>query len=128
MTDPIADMIIRMKNAEQSGKDSLSFPFSKMKMEICSVLENKGFIKSASKKGKKAKSIEVFLLSDASGPKIRGVRRISKPSRRIYKKFTELRPIKNGYGALILSTPKGIMANNDARKNKVGGEALFEIW
>ncbi len=127
MTDPISDMIIRIKNAGESRKETLVFPYSKLKMEICSVLEKKGFIKSASKKGKKTKMIEVVLV-EGREPHIRGVKRVSKPSRRIYKKYSELRPVKNGYGALVLSTPKGIMTNLEAKKDRLGGEALFEIW
>ena len=129
MTDPISDMIIRLKNAGQSQKDSVVFPYSKLKYEICVALEKEGFIKSIAKKGKKMRSIEVDLNYGAdTSPRIQDVKRISKPSRRVYKKAAELRPVKNGYGSLILSTPKGIITDVMARKEKVGGEALFEIW
>lgn len=127
MTDPISDMIIRIKNAGESRKDTLVLPYSKLKMEICSVLEKKGFIKSALKKGKKTKVIEISLV-ESKEPHIRDVKRISKPSKRVYKKYSELRPVKSGYGVLVLSTPKGIMTNLEAKKEHLGGEALFEIW
>lgn len=129
MTDPIADMIIRLKNGGDSNKETVSFPFSKLKYEICAVLEKEGFIHSIAKKGKKVtKSIEVGLVYQNKFPRIEGVKRISKSSRRVYKKADELKPVKNGYGTLILSTPKGILTGSVARKAKVGGEALFEIW
>jgi small subunit ribosomal protein S8 len=129
MTDPISDMIIRIKNAGNSHKESLSFPYSNLKFEICSLLQKEGFIKSAAKKGKKiAKSIEVELVTEGKLPHIQGVKRVSKPSRRVYRKYDEIRPIKNGYGRLVLSTPKGLLTDISARKQKVGGEALFQIW
>jgi len=129
MTDPIADMIIRLKNAGEANRDIVSFPYSKLKFEICSVLEKEGFVKSVAKKGKKiTKSIEVELLYNDKFPRIEGVKRVSKPSRRVYKKSGDLRPVKSGFGALILSTPAGIVTGKEARKGKMGGEALFEIW
>ncbi len=129
MTDPIADMITRIYNAGVARKETVSFPYSKLKNEICAVLEKEGFIGEFSKKGKKViKSIEAGVLYNKNNPLIKGVRRVSKPSRRIYKKVGEIRRVKQGYGSLILSTPKGIMTDDGARKEKVGGEALFEIW
>jgi small subunit ribosomal protein S8 len=129
MTDPISDMIIRLKNAGESHKETVTLPFSKLKFEICTVLEKEGFIGEVSKKGKKVtKSIEVALIYNGRTPRIEGVKRVSKPSRRIYKKAHEMRPVKSGHGAMIVSTPKGIVSGLYARKNKIGGEALFEIW
>lgn len=129
MTDPIADMIIRLKNAGASRKDSVSFPYSKLKESICEVLNREGFIGSFEKKGKTvAKSIEVELLYPNDNPKIEGVRRVSKPSRRFYVGAKEIRRVKNGFGMLILSTPLGIKTGEEARKEQVGGESLFEIW
>ena len=97
-------------------------------MEIGSVLEKQGYVKSATKKGKKTKIIEIELLYQNDLPRIQNVKRVSKPSRRIYKKSTEIRQVKNGYGSLILTTPKGIKTGIEARKEHLGGEALFEIW
>ena len=129
MTDPIADMIIRIKNAGNSHKESLSIPYSNLKFEICTLLEKEGFIKSVSKKGKKvSKSLEVELITEGYQPHIQGVKRVSKPSRRVYRKSDEIRPVRNGYGRLIFSTPKGLLTDVSARKAKVGGEALFQIW
>jgi small subunit ribosomal protein S8 len=74
------------------------------------------------------KRLEINLISDNRVPKIKGVLRISKPSKRVYKKFSEIRPVKNGYGAVLISTSAGIMSGQEARKAKLGGEALFSIW
>lgn len=129
VADPISDMIIRMKNASASHKEVVTFPYSKLREQICSLLEKQNFIGEFAKKGKKiTKSLEITLLYNGRLPKIQGVKRISKPSRRVYKKSSEIRPIRRGYGMLVLSTPKGILSDNEARKSKVGGEALFEIW
>lgn len=129
MNDPIGDLIIRIKNAGEARKETATVPFSKMKMAICEILEKEGFVKSCERKGKKTtKAIEIEIAYEGSMPKIRGVKRVSKLSRRVYKKTTDLRPIKNGHGHLILSTPNGIKTDKEAKKELVGGEALFEIW
>ena len=129
-SDPIADMLIRIKNAGMAGKGAVSLPYSGIKMEIAGVLSKKGLLKSAEKKGRKIKkTIEIELAMDSSGkPKIQGVKRISKPGRRIYYGVADLKPVRRGYGFLVLSTPKGILSGDEAKKNKVGGEALFKIW
>ncbi|HEY4489773.1 MAG TPA: 30S ribosomal protein S8 [Candidatus Paceibacterota bacterium] len=127
VTDPISDMVVRLKNADRARRQVVSFPYSQLKEKICEILQKEGFVKSFSKKGKKiAKTIEVELNSESK--KIKGVKRISKPSRRIYFKSSGLRPVKSGYGVLVISTPKGIMTGKEARKVRTGGEALFEIW
>ncbi len=130
MTDPIADMIIRIKNGGESHKDIVSIPYSNLKFEICNTLLKHGIIASVAKKGKKVtKSIEVGLIyEDGDLPRIQGVKRVSKPSKRVYRKASEIKPVKSGYGNLILSTPQGLMTDVEARKAKVGGEALFQIW
>lgn len=127
--DPIADMINSLKNAGNAGRDSLTVPFSKLKENIAKVLLSEGFIKSVEKKavgGKPMLSIDLFVENRV--PKIKGVSRYSKTSKRVYRKSSELRPVKNGYGALVLSTPKGVMSGRNAKKEKVGGEVLFSIW
>jgi small subunit ribosomal protein S8 len=129
MHDPIADMIIRIKNASDSKKESVVFPHSKLKLAILDALLKEGFIKSFGKKGKKVvKWIEVGLAYEDGAPKIKGVERVSKTSKRVYRKAKDIRSVRNGYGLLVLSTPKGIMTDGAARKEKVGGEALFKIW
>ena len=127
--DQIADMIVRIKNASDSRKESVVFPYSKLKLAILDVLFKEGFIKSFGKKGKKiAKFIEVGLIYDDGGSRISGVERVSKNSKRIYHKSKDVHRVKSGFGRLILSTPKGIMTDKMAKEAKVGGEALFKIW
>ena len=128
--DTVGDMIIRIKNATESKKESVVFPYSKLKLAILDTLMKAGFIKSFGKKGKKiAKFIEVVLIYDENGAgKIKGVERVSKTSKRIYSKSKDIRKVKSGFGALILSTPKGIMTDKIAKEANVGGEALFKVW
>ena len=127
--DPISDMIIRIKNASDSKKESVVFPYSKMKLAILDTLMKSGFVVSFGKKGKKVvKFIEVVLAYENGEPKIHGVQRISKTSKRVYQKAKDIRSVRNGFGALILSTPKGIITDKMARTDKVGGEAHFKIW
>lgn len=127
--DPISDMIIRMKNASLSKKETVVFSHSKLKSAILDVLLKNGYIRSFGKKGKKTvKFIEVGLIYDENGSKIHGVERVSKTSKRIYNKSKDIRRVKNGLGNLILSTPKGIMTDRQAKEANVGGEALFKIW
>jgi small subunit ribosomal protein S8 len=129
VTDPIADMITRIKNAGEAGQDSLVFPYSKLKESLGAVLMKHGYIKAVAKKGKKVnKLLEVELIKTEHGPRIKGIERVSKLSRRIYIKAKDLRPFMSGFGNVILSTPKGIMADGDAKKANVGGEVLFKIW
>lgn len=127
--DPIANMITAIKNAGSAGRENVSVPYSKLKHDIAGVLKKEGFIKNFERKTLKNKpvlALELFL--EDRMPKIRGVKRISKPSKRIYKKFSEIRPVKSGYGALVISTPLGVMSGKEAKSEKVGGEALFTIW
>ncbi len=127
--DVISNMIIQMKNAGNAGLHEVELPYSKFKQAILDVLKKEDFVKSVevgTKKGKKVLRVELFLENRV--PKIKGVERISKPSRRIYRSAGELRPVKNGYGALVVSTSKGVMSGREARKAGLGGEALFAIW
>lgn len=129
MHDPISDMIIRIKNAGDSKKESVIFPYSKLKLTILDTLMKDGFVKSFGKKGKKiAKFIEVVLVYEDGVSKIKGVERVSKTSKRVYNKSKDIRRVKSGLGSLILSTPKGIMTDKQAKEANVGGEVLFKIW
>jgi small subunit ribosomal protein S8 len=128
-TDPIADFLNRITTAGSAGKDTVLIPFSKMKMSIADILAKEGYIASVAKRGKKVKKyIEAELSYLDREPRIQGVTRVSKPSRRMYVGVSDLRPVKNGRGMWVISTPKGIMTDKEARKEKVGGEALFKIW
>jgi small subunit ribosomal protein S8 len=130
VNDPIADFIIRIKNANTAGKDTVSVSYSKMKEAIATVLHKEGYLKSVEKKGKTAvTSLEVGLVYEGdTTPKIQGVERMSKLSKRMYLGSSDIKPVRNGYGRLILTTPQGILTDGQARKQKVGGEALFKIW
>ncbi|MEK7460443.1 MAG: 30S ribosomal protein S8 [Patescibacteria group bacterium] len=129
MHDPIADMLISIKNAGNAGKDSATVPFSMIKESIASILFKNGYISSYAKKGKKIiKTLEIGIAYDGKKPRVIQVARVSKPSCRSYIKASEIRPIKNGYGLMVVSTPKGLMTGDDAKKAQVGGEALFKIW
>lgn len=129
MHDPIADMITRLKNAGDAGKTSVAFPYSKLKFSIAEILHKFGYLKLYTKKGKKVlKSIEVELVYEEDMPKIQGVKRISKFSRRTYTGAKELTPVRQGYGMAVLSTPHGVVTDKEAKKLNVGGELLFEIW
>lgn len=123
-------MINRLKNAGAVKHASVSLPFSNLKMAIAEKLKEAGYVAGVEKKGKKVKkTLEVVLKYDAQGkPVIHGVKRISKPGRRLYKSVLEITPVRYGTGALILSTPSGIKTDKEAKKEKVGGEAMFEIW
>jgi len=128
VTDNIGDFIIRIKNGNLSGKETVSVYYSKNKESIADALVRVGYLKSFSKNST-GKMLEVVLNYKADKtPKITNVQRVSKPSRRVYQKSSEIRPFKSGFGATIFSTPAGILSNREAVKQKVGGEVLFKIW
>ena len=129
MVDVISELIIKLKNANTAKKAMVSFPYSKMRESVLDALSKEGFVKAVTKKGKKVnKSIEAELVYVDDQPRIQGVEQISKYSRRVYQGAKEIKRVQNGYGALILTTPKGILTDKEARKENVGGEALFKIW
>jgi small subunit ribosomal protein S8 len=130
VNDPVGDFIVRLTNAGAIKKVTVSVPYSAFKMAIAEKLKDAGYIKAIEKKGKKVKkTLDVTLVYDEAGKhKIQGVKRVSKPGRRMYKSVHEILPVRYGHGSLILSTPKGVLTDKEARKEKVGGEALFQIW
>lgn len=123
-------MMNRIKIAGTGEKEAITLPYSKLRFAVAKVLAEKGFVKSAIKKGKKVvKGLEVGLAYHTDGrPKISDVRHLSNPGKRMYYAVKDIRTVRHGYGILVLSTPKGIMAGGDAKKEKVGGEALFQVW
>lgn len=126
--DPISDMLIRIKNAQRAGHEMVRLSHSKFKYEIARALEANGYIGSIERKGKRVKKIlEIGLLYKNELPLINGVKLISKPSNRIYASVKELHTARSG-GALLLSTPKGVMSAKEARKQKVGGMLIAEVW
>ena len=122
-------MIISIKNAGNAGKDFIVLPHSKLKEAIADVLLKESYVKSVSKKKRlNNKMLEIGILYADDKPKIQGVQRISKFSKRVYQKSNLIRSFKNGYGRVILSTNRGILTDRQAAKEKVGGEVLFKIW
>ena len=128
--DTIGDLIIRLKNAGAVNKDTVSAPYSKLRLAVLTKLADAGYIESVTEKGKQVqeKTLEVTLRYENGSQRISGVKRISKPGRRLYTKVTDLHPVKFGKGHMILSTPAGILTNEEAKEKKVGGEQLFIIW
>ncbi len=127
--DQISNMLIVMKNGSLAGKESVSFPYSKMKHAISECLKKEGYVSDISKKVKQDQPIiEVSLVYVEKKPKITEVERISKQSRRVYFGVKDIHRVRNGSGLLVLSTPKGILSGREARKEQVGGEALFRLW
>ena len=129
MTDPISDMLTQIRNALAVNKETVSVPFSNLKYEISKILEKKGFIKKSEKKGKKSKKfIEIILKYSDKIPKISSLKKISKSGQRVYLPAKKIKSVKGGLGIIIISTSKGLMTNKEARKQKLGGEVLCEIW
>ena len=130
MTDPISDMIIRIKNAAMAGNDVVSMPQSKIKVAIADKLKQRGVVSDIASRGKNVgKTLELTLARDEKGTyKFIDVRRVSKPGCRVYFSAHDIRPIMGGTGTLLISTPKGILFGHEARQEGVGGEPLFEIW
>lgn len=130
---PIADMLISIKNAQNADKERLLVPFSKTKLAIAGILKEAGFISEIEKKNKKIKKTEQCFLEIKINPvkqphSISGIKIISKPSRRVYTGKKEIKPVMSGYGLAIISTSKGIMSGQEARKQNLGGELIAEIW
>jgi len=151
--DPASDMLTSIRNALAVDKTTVSVPFSNFKYEIVKILEKEGFIEKIEKKGRKSKRIiEINLKYISADPPptdktpeseetdlakesntgrisvISGLKKISKPGQRIYSDWKKIKKVKGGYGMAIISTPKGLMTNKEARKNKLGGEIICEIW
>lgn len=123
------DLLTKIHNAQRAKKVSVKVPYSTMDMAIAEILAARGFVLSAAKKGRAPKRIiEVELKYDGDKGAISAVKFLSVPSRRLYAGYKELRPVRQGFGIAILSTPQGVMTAQDARKQKVGGQLLFEIW
>ena len=127
--DPISNMLIMIKNASLRGLESVVMPHSKLKLAIGECLAKEGYVKSVSKKIRKDHPVlEIELSYVDDKPKITEVERISKQSRRVYFGMKDINTVKGGAGLLVLSTPKGILSGKNARKEQVGGEALFRVW
>jgi small subunit ribosomal protein S8 len=131
MTDPIADMLTRIRNGLGAGHETVVVPASKMKIEIARILKEEGYIANYSVEGETAKEkvITITLKYAANNQKvITGIKRISKPGLRVYAKGDSVPRVLNGLGIAIISTSKGMMCDRDARKNNVGGEVVAYVW
>jgi small subunit ribosomal protein S8 len=130
MSDPIADMLTRIRNGIMASHDAVDIPGSKLKMNIAKILKSEGFIKNYKVlPGKRYSMIRIFLKYDDKGESvIAGLKRVSKPSARIYAKSDKIPLVLNGLGMNIISTSNGIMTDRQARKMGIGGEVLCSIW
>lgn len=129
ITDPITDMLNQIKNAEAVGKTEVLLPLSNLKHEIAIMLSKEGFVGEVKKTTKgKVKQLKIALKYDNGVPAMEGFKRISKPGQRIYSKVHDIKKVRGGFGVAVISTPKGLMNGKDARKAKLGGEVLLEVW
>ncbi len=130
---PIANMLNQIKNAQARGYAEVVLPFSRIKFDIANILKTKGFVSGVDKRKRKSKKSEFNTIAielkykDGNGV-VNDYKLISKPSRRMYVKRDDLKQVKNGYGISIISTSKGLMTGDDAKKAGFGGEIIFEIW
>ena len=130
MTDPVADMITRIRNGQRVGKSTVSSPASKLRGAVLDVLQSEGYIRGYERTepepGKP--EFEISLKYSEGRPAIREIKRISKPGRRVYSSMKNLPRVYNGLGISILSTPSGVMSDLEARKQNVGGEVLCQVF
>jgi len=127
VTDPIADLLVRIQNASMVGKDRVSLPYSTIKFAIAQILEREGYVGEV-EKNKKTGALSIVLSYKNGRPAVSGFKRVSKPSRRMYLGVRDVHKVKGGHGLLVLSTPAGVVTGKEAQTKRVGGEALFEIW
>jgi small subunit ribosomal protein S8 len=130
MTDPIADLLTRVRNGSRARHQRVSTPWSRIKEELCHVLVAEGYLSKVTVSGEgPAKTLEVALrYTDDGTPAIEGIRRISRPGLRRYTSAAEAPAVRGGLGVSVLSTPAGLMPDREARRRKVGGEIICEVW
>ncbi len=131
MTDPIADMLTRIRNGIQSHHDRVELPASKLKVEIARILKSEGFIRNFAlvDKDKLQATLRIDLKYSADGePVIHGIERISRPGRRVYRNKQDIPRVLGGLGLAIVSTSKGVLAGHAAAKSAIGGEVLCQVW
>jgi small subunit ribosomal protein S8 len=129
MTDPLGDLLTRIRNAQMRNKSKVSSPGSRLRESVLEVLKTEGYIRGFSVMEREGRSeLEIELKYFDGAPVIREIERISKPGRRVYTSVKNLPRINNGLGVAIVSTPKGVMADHDARDANVGGEILFTVF
>jgi small subunit ribosomal protein S8 len=130
MTDPIADMLTRIRNAVRVERPHITMPLSKVKRGLAEVLKREGYIWDwAEEPGEPSTQLKLELKYGPNGERvIRHIRRVSKPGRRVYSRATELKPVLNGLGIKVLSTSRGVISDREARQRNLGGEVLCELW
>lgn len=131
MTDPIADMLSRLRNALLAGKKEVSLPFSKMKFSLAKILEKEGYLEKAQREtdAKWSEELRLILKYDKEkNPVIHGLRKVSKAGCRIYVSKEKLPKVLSGYGMAVVSTSKGMITNKEAKKQSLGGEVICEVW
>jgi len=130
VTDPIADMLTKIRNASMARFEKVDIPSSKLKVEIVKILKNEGFIKTFKKISQDGQNqIRIFLkYDDVNNPVLRGLQRVSKPGRRVYFGYREMPRVFNGYGTLIVTTSRGVITGKKAAEQKLGGELLCSVW
>ena len=130
MTDPIADMLTRIRNASKAKHEKVDIPSSKLKVEIAKILKDEGFVKNVKLvKDRRQGLIRVYLkYTEEEAPVLQGLKRISKPGCRVYASNDAIPKVLDGLGTAILSTPKGIQTGKQAMKDNVGGEVICHVW
>lgn len=130
MSDPLGDMLTRIRNGQQAKKATIPCPWSKLRENVCKVLQDEGFIRGYKvvDQDNNKKELSIELKYESGEPVIRELKRVSKPGRRVYQKVTEFQPFYNGLGIAVVSTPHGVMADHKARSENVGGEVLCQVF
>jgi len=129
VTDPLGDLLTRIRNGQRAKKDSVLSPASKLRLRVLDVLQREGYIRGYSDEQMgPAAGVRIELKYFEGAPEIREIERVSKPGRRVYASVKNLPRVNNGLGVAVLSTPKGVMADHDARDANVGGEILFTVF
>ena len=130
MTDPIADLLTRLRNASRAKLDECAMPHSKLKASLAGILKSEGFVADVSEgaDAKGHKTLVVKMKYVGGTPALTGLKRVSTPGRRLYYGYTDIPRVLNGLGISILSTSQGLMKDQDCRRNKAGGELLCNIW
>ncbi|ADK80103.1 30S ribosomal protein S8 [Sediminispirochaeta smaragdinae] len=130
ISDPVADMLTKIRNASRAGHEKVDIPTSKQKLEVVKILKNEGYIKNFKKTNVDGvNNIRVFLkYTEEDKPVIHGIEKISKPGRRVYSGYRDMPRIFNGHGIMIVSTSVGVITGKKAAEQKVGGELICSVW
>ncbi|MFH1024359.1 MAG: 30S ribosomal protein S8 [Planctomycetota bacterium] len=129
MTDPIADLLTRIRNGLKNRVKEVSIPASRVKAGVARVMQEEGYLRGVQQTGDLRPELKVALKYGPRGEAIiRVIRRVSKPGCRVYRGVADIKPVQRGFGIAIVSTPKGVLSDRQCRKNRVGGEILCEIW